>query len=91
MLGEKRGQSGWEDCPKKEFVTLDSNLSETLISSCACSPKTKRESAYFVVTLHELKRVVVAVRGTETPDDLLTDGLSVQTPLSEADLLGLLR
>ncbi|OAY71544.1 Sn1-specific diacylglycerol lipase alpha [Ananas comosus] len=37
--------------------------------------QTKREAAYFVVVLHDLKTVVIAVRGTETPEDLITDGL----------------
>ncbi|KAG0595205.1 hypothetical protein M758_UG149000 [Ceratodon purpureus] len=48
----------------------------------------KREPAYFVVVLHKLRLVVVAVRGTETPEDLLTDGLGRETPLSKSDLLG---
>lgn len=39
--------------------------------------------------LKELRTVVVAVRGTETLEDLLTDGLSRETHLSESDLLGL--
>jgi hypothetical protein len=38
-----------------------------------------------------LRSVVVAVRGTETPEDLLTDGLGRECELSESDLLGLLK
>lgn len=46
---------------------------------------------YFVVVLEKLRTVLVAIRGTETPEDLLTDGLSKEGPLSESDLLGLLK
>lgn len=52
--------------------------------------QTKRESAYFVVVLKKLRVVLVAVRGTETPEDLLTDGLSKVSKLADSDLLGLL-
>ncbi|CAK9880988.1 unnamed protein product [Sphagnum jensenii] len=48
------------------------------------------EAAYFVVVLHKLRTVLVAIRGTETPEDLLTDGLSQECHLSNTDLLGLL-
>ncbi|KAL9264080.1 Diacylglycerol lipase-beta-like protein [Drosera capensis] len=34
------------------------------------------KATYFVVVLHHLKTVVVAVRGTESPEDLITDGLT---------------
>ncbi len=44
-----------------------------------------------MVVLHHLRSVVVAVRGTETPEDLLTDGLGRECELSESDLLGLLK
>ncbi|CAN0858102.1 hypothetical protein LINGRAHAP2_LOCUS7071 [Linum grandiflorum] len=50
----------------------------------------KCEAAYFVIVLHESRRVVVAVRGTETPEDLITDGLGKACPLSTTDLDGLL-
>ncbi|XP_010241535.1 PREDICTED: uncharacterized protein LOC104586101 isoform X2 [Nelumbo nucifera] len=50
----------------------------------------KREAAYFVVVLHHLKSVVIAVRGTETPEDLITDGLCRECSLSEEDLDGLI-
>ncbi|CAK9277152.1 unnamed protein product [Sphagnum jensenii] len=48
------------------------------------------EAAYFVVVLRKLRTVLVAIRGTETPEDLLTDGLSQECLLSNTDLLGLL-
>ncbi|KAG0625088.1 hypothetical protein M758_2G026800 [Ceratodon purpureus] len=50
-----------------------------------------REAVYFVAVLHQSKTVVVAVRGTETPEDLLTDGLGRECELSDSDLLGLLK
>lgn len=53
--------------------------------------QTARQSAYFVVVLKKLKIVLVAVRGTETPEDLLTDGLSEDTPLTDSDLQWLLK
>lgn len=50
-----------------------------------------RETVYFVAVLRHLKTVVVSVRGTETPEDLLTDGLGRECKLSDSDLLGLLK
>ncbi|KAM0940039.1 putative fungal lipase-like domain, alpha/Beta hydrolase [Dioscorea sansibarensis] len=50
--------------------------------------QTKREAAYFIVVLHDQKVVVITVRGTETPEDLLTDGLCRECTLSMADLDG---
>ncbi|CAN1247844.1 hypothetical protein LINPERPRIM_LOCUS6513 [Linum perenne] len=50
----------------------------------------KCEAAYFILVVQESKTVVVAVRGTETPEDLITDGLGRVCPLSRADLEGLL-
>ncbi|CAN6483272.1 unnamed protein product [Victoria cruziana] len=50
----------------------------------------KREAAYFVVVLHHLSSVVISVRGTETPEDLLTDGLCRECILTDEDLDGLI-
>ncbi|KAG8655553.1 hypothetical protein MANES_04G050700v8, partial [Manihot esculenta] len=50
----------------------------------------KCEAAYFIVVLHHLRSVVVAVRGTETPEDLITDGLGRECLLSPEDLDGLI-
>ncbi|XP_038884280.1 diacylglycerol lipase-beta isoform X3 [Benincasa hispida] len=50
----------------------------------------KCEAAYFVLVLHDVKCVVIAVRGTETPEDLITDGLCRECALSEEDLDGLI-
>ncbi|KAI8537711.1 hypothetical protein RHMOL_Rhmol09G0045900 [Rhododendron molle] len=54
-------------------------------------PLGKCEAAYFIVVLHQLKSVVIAVRGTETPEDLLTDGLCRECTLSIEDLDGLIK
>ncbi|KAJ4843652.1 hypothetical protein Tsubulata_010148 [Turnera subulata] len=51
----------------------------------------KCEAAYFIVVLHRLRTVVIAVRGTETPEDLITDGLGRESPLSMEDLDGLIK
>ncbi|CAM6120436.1 unnamed protein product [Calypogeia fissa] len=52
--------------------------------------QTNRESVYFVVVLKQLRSVVVAVRGTETPEDLITDGLGRECALTKSDLRGIL-
>nr|XP_016508025.1 PREDICTED: uncharacterized protein LOC107825659 [Nicotiana tabacum] len=50
----------------------------------------KCKAAYFIVVLHNVKSVVIAVRGTETPEDLITDGLGRESCLTEGDLDSLL-
>ncbi|PNT73388.1 hypothetical protein BRADI_2g57770v3 [Brachypodium distachyon] len=50
----------------------------------------KREAAYFVVVLHNLKTIVIAIRGTETPEDVITDGLCRECSLTMDDLDGLI-
>ncbi|KAH8517805.1 hypothetical protein H0E87_005645, partial [Populus deltoides] len=50
----------------------------------------KCEAAYFVVVLHHLRSVVISVQGTETPEDLITDGLGRKCLLSRDDLDGLI-
>ncbi|XP_047180491.1 uncharacterized protein LOC124847129 isoform X1 [Vigna umbellata] len=50
----------------------------------------KCQAAYFVVVLHHLQSVVIAIRGTETPEDLITDGLCKECSLSVNDLAGLI-
>uniref|UniRef100_A0A2P2Q7S9 Uncharacterized protein LOC105107673 isoform X1 n=1 Tax=Rhizophora mucronata TaxID=61149 RepID=A0A2P2Q7S9_RHIMU len=49
----------------------------------------KCQAAYFIVVLRHLRSVVIAVRGTETPEDLITDGLGRECTLSSDDLDGL--
>lgn len=51
----------------------------------------KCKAAYFVVVLHHVKSVVIAVRGTETPEDLITDGLCRECSLTTEDLDGLIK
>uniref|UniRef100_A0A0D9W6I3 Uncharacterized protein n=1 Tax=Leersia perrieri TaxID=77586 RepID=A0A0D9W6I3_9ORYZ len=53
--------------------------------------QSKREAAYFVVVLHDKKTVVIAVRGTETPEDLITDGLCRECAFTMEDLDGLVK
>uniref|UniRef100_A0A7C8ZPT0 DUF7358 domain-containing protein n=2 Tax=Opuntia streptacantha TaxID=393608 RepID=A0A7C8ZPT0_OPUST len=50
----------------------------------------KCQAAYFVVVLHHIRSVVIAIRGTETPEDLITDGLCRETSLTMEDLDGLI-
>ncbi|KAF7837101.1 sn1-specific diacylglycerol lipase beta isoform X1 [Senna tora] len=49
----------------------------------------KCEAAYFVVVLHHARCVLITIRGTETPEDLITDGLCKECTLSAEDLAGL--
>lgn len=51
----------------------------------------KCKAAYFVLVLHHLRSVVIAVRGTETPEDLITDSLCRECALSVEDLGGLIK
>lgn len=51
----------------------------------------KCEAAYFIVVLHHLQTVVIAIRGTETPEDLITDGLCKECTISAEDLTGLIK
>ncbi|KAG6748652.1 hypothetical protein POTOM_048581 [Populus tomentosa] len=51
----------------------------------------KCEAAYFVVVLRHLRSVVISVRGTETAEDLITDGLGRECLLSREDLDGLIK
>lgn len=53
--------------------------------------QTKREAAYFVVALHDLKTIVIAIRGTETLEDVITDGLCKECSLTMDDLDGLIK
>lgn len=51
----------------------------------------KCEAAYFVVVLHSQRCVVITIRGTETPEDLITNGLCKECPLTAEDLAGLIK
>ncbi|XP_062109907.1 uncharacterized protein LOC133821780 isoform X2 [Humulus lupulus] len=50
----------------------------------------KCEAAYFVIVLHHLRTLLIAVRGTETPEDLIIDGLCRECILSAKDLDGMI-
>ena len=39
-----------------------------------------------MAVVHHLRCVIVAVRGTESPEDLLTDGLGKESMLNQIDL-----
>ncbi|KAL8120157.1 hypothetical protein AgCh_017336 [Apium graveolens] len=51
----------------------------------------KCKATYFIVVLHHLKSVVIAVRGTESPEDLITDALCRECYLTAEELDGLRR
>ena len=53
--------------------------------------QSKREAAYFVVVLHDKRTVVIGVRGTETPEDPITDGLCRECAFTMEDLDGLIK
>ncbi|KAJ8765066.1 hypothetical protein K2173_010543 [Erythroxylum novogranatense] len=61
---------------------------EVLRKGRVCADKC--QAAYFVVVLHYQRTVVIAIRGTETPEDLITDGLARECSLSRDDLAGLI-
>ncbi|KAF8715152.1 hypothetical protein HU200_027707 [Digitaria exilis] len=52
--------------------------------------QSRREAAYFVVVLHDKQTLVIGVRGTETPEDLITDGLCRECAFTMEDLDGLI-
>ncbi|XP_050235697.1 uncharacterized protein LOC126685774 isoform X2 [Mercurialis annua] len=62
---------------------------EVLRQGRVCQGKCK--AAYFTVVLHHIRSVVIAVRGTETAEDLITDGLGRECPLNTKDLDGLIK
>lgn len=67
-------------------------LTDVLITLCGFFPfQEECKAAYFILVLHHLKSVVIAVRGTETPEDLITDGLGRECLLSAEDLDGLMK
>ncbi|KAL5213670.1 hypothetical protein ABZP36_002822 [Zizania latifolia] len=69
------------------FVRFVHIPAKALLRGRVC--QSKREAAYFVVVLHDKKTVVIAVRGTETPEDLITDGLCRECAFTMEDLDGL--
>ncbi|XP_048233466.1 diacylglycerol lipase-beta isoform X2 [Ricinus communis] len=61
---------------------------EALRRGRVCQGKCK--AAYFIVVLNHVRSVVIAVRGTETAEDLITDGLGRECLLTTEDLDGLI-
>ncbi|KAJ3675425.1 hypothetical protein LUZ60_004467 [Juncus effusus] len=70
------------------FLRFINSKPQALLRGRVC--QTRREAAYFVVALHDRKTIVITVRGTETPEDLLTDGLCREINLNYDDLDGLI-
>ncbi|KAH9783869.1 Lipase 3 domain-containing protein [Citrus sinensis] len=67
----------------------DVNLSQDVLRrGRVCKERCK--AAYFILVLHHVRSIVITIRGTETPEDLITDGLGNECLLSEEDLDGLL-
>ncbi|KAK1379270.1 Sn1-specific diacylglycerol lipase beta [Heracleum sosnowskyi] len=69
----------------------DINLSPDVLRKGRVNQMAKCKAAYFVVVLHHLKSVVIAVRGTESPEDLITDALCRECNLTAEELDGLRR
>ncbi|KAI3764519.1 hypothetical protein L2E82_14530 [Cichorium intybus] len=86
-LPELKGDNWWRGHAKAflKYVNLPPDaLRQGRVYQARC------EAAYFVVVLHNIKSVVICVRGTETPEDLLTDGLSRECVLATEDIDGLI-
>ncbi|CAI9279230.1 unnamed protein product [Lactuca saligna] len=86
-LPELKGDNWWRGHAKAflKYVNLPPDtLRQGRVYQARC------EAAYFVVVLHDIKSVVICVRGTETPEDLLTDGLSKECVLATEDIDGLI-
>uniref|UniRef100_A0A251RR88 Putative lipase class 3 family protein n=1 Tax=Helianthus annuus TaxID=4232 RepID=A0A251RR88_HELAN len=86
-LPKLKGDNWWRGHARAflKYVNLPAN---SLRQGRVC--QTRCEAAYFVVVLHDIKSVVICVRGTETPEDLLTDGLSRECLLATQDIDGLI-
>lgn len=69
----------------------DINLSPDVLRKGRVNQMAKCKAAYFVVVVHHLKSVVIAVRGTESPEDLITDALCRECNLTAEELDGLRR
>ncbi|KAL1805273.1 hypothetical protein ACET3Z_028341 [Daucus carota] len=67
----------------------DLNLTPDVLRKGRVNQMVKCKAAYFVVVLHHLKCVVIAVRGTESPEDLITDALCRECNLTTEELDGL--
>ncbi|KAL4586014.1 hypothetical protein LXL04_010644 [Taraxacum kok-saghyz] len=86
-LPELKGDNWWRGHAKAflKYLNLPPHtLRQGRVYQARC------EAAYFVVVLHDIKCMVICVRGTETPEDLLTDGLSRECVLATEDIHGLI-
>jgi hypothetical protein len=76
---------------RKALNQLLNGFVVTHLNSLLFFLQTKREAAYFVIVLHDLRTVVIAIRGTETLEDVITDGLCRECSLTMDDLDGLIK
>ncbi|GJU18581.1 Sn1-specific diacylglycerol lipase beta isoform X3 [Tanacetum coccineum] len=83
------GDKWWRGSGRAFLKFVNLLLESPSTSRGPCS--TRCEAAYFVVVFHHIKCVVICVRGTETPEDLLTDGLSRECMLATEDFDGLIQ
>ncbi|KAD7117223.1 hypothetical protein E3N88_04491 [Mikania micrantha] len=86
-LPKLKGDNWWRG-HARAFLKYVKLPADSLRQGRVC--QTRCEAAYFVVVLHDIKSVVISVRGTETPEDLLTDGLSRECLLAPQDIDGLM-
>ncbi|XP_071706429.1 uncharacterized protein [Rutidosis leptorrhynchoides] len=86
-LPELKGDNWWRG-HARAFLRYLNLPADSLRQGRVC--QTRCEAAYFVVVLHHISSVVICVRGTETPEDLLTDGLSRECVFASEDLDGLI-
>ncbi|KAM0011348.1 putative fungal lipase-like domain, alpha/Beta hydrolase [Helianthus debilis subsp. tardiflorus] len=86
-LPKLKGDNWWRG-HARAFLKYVNLPADSLRQGRVC--QTRCEAAYFVVVLHDVKSVVICVRGTETPEDLLTDGLSRECLLATKDIDGLI-
>ncbi|KAJ0668841.1 putative fungal lipase-like domain, alpha/Beta hydrolase [Helianthus annuus] len=86
-LPKLKGDNWWRG-HARAFLKYVNLPADSLRQGRVC--QTRCEAAYFVVVLHDIKSVVICVRGTETPEDLLTDGLSRECLLATQDIDGLI-
>ncbi|GJV61568.1 hypothetical protein Tco_1467668 [Tanacetum coccineum] len=83
-----KGDNWWRG-HARAFLKYVNFPAEALRQGRVC--QTRCEAAYFVLVHHHIKCVVICVRGTETPEDLLTDGLSRECMLATEDFDGIIQ
>ncbi|GKA78763.1 hypothetical protein Tco_0785300 [Tanacetum coccineum] len=83
-----KGDNWWRG-HARAFLKYVNLPAEALRQGRVC--QTRCEAAYFVLVHHHIKCVVICVRGTETREDLLTDGLSRECMLATEDFDGIIQ